>query len=191
MEDTNIKAIYKKEIWPFLKANPNMKIGEAMPTLIPMMTAGSNAADNAIKDVNGVIVAIRCSFTGNLVAVKGKNAVDIGKGNGSTGYATMPKLTNAVYARQMDKWHDAVKKRNEDLEFNNSLVAKFLAKEISAGDMEKQQRAVPSQDEVDAIKTHKPTQDDSGKDISAYLKLGWKSREEAVKALSEEFKIAG
>ena len=40
------------------------------------------------------------------------------------------------------------------------------------------------------IKTHTPKTDDTGKDISEYLKLGWATREEAVKALSAEFKVA-
>ena len=183
-----IKAAYSKQLWPFFKANPKMTFGEAMPQLTAMCSAGTNAADKAIKDGSGKIIAITDAFTGNIIPVAGKGAVEIGKGNGSTGFATMSKLSNAVYARQMDKWHDAVKARTEALEFNNGLVAKFLAKELSAADMEAQQKPVQSAEEVAAIKTHTPTEDALGNDISAYLKQGWKTREEAVKALSQEFK---
>ena len=189
MSEKNLKVAFK-DLAAFLEANQDKLVKIILPQAYTFMTANTSAKDQAICDVNGNVIAILDSFTKRLIPVKGKMAVDIGKGNGSTKYATMGKLSNAVYSRQLAKWHKANDKRTEDLEFNNSLVSQFLAGELKADELESQKREVQDQAAVEAIKTHTPSKDDNGNDISEYLKLGWATREEAVKALSAEFKVA-
>ena len=182
-----IKAALK-DVWAFLCANENKTVKELKAQLTVLCSAGSKASDKAIKDGEGKIIAITDSFTGRIIPVAGKNAVEIGAGNGSTKYATMSKASNAVYSRQLAKWHKGKDARDAALEFNNGLVAQMLAGEIKAADLESKRKPVQTKEEVEAIKTHTPTHDDNGADISAYLKQGWATRDEAVKALSQEFK---
>ena len=89
-----------------------------------MCSAGSKASDKALKDGEGNIIAITDSFTNRIIPVAGKNAVEIGAGNGSTKFATMSKASNAVYSRQLSKWHKAsMMTADAALVFNQSLMS--------------------------------------------------------------------
>ena len=149
MNPQNVKVGYR-DFAAFLEANKDRLVKDILSRAYTFMTANTSAKDQAICDSGDNVIAILDSFTKRYIPVKGKLAVEIGKGNGSTGYATMSKLANAVYSRQLAKWHKETEERNSALEHNNSLTAKFLNGELKAEELKAQQKPVKSQSEVDA-----------------------------------------
>lgn len=88
----SIKVAYT-EIVNHLQANKNVQVSQVLPAIIEMASAQrTSSASLSVKDTEGNIVALFCSFFKRWMPIVGSETVEFGlKASSSTGYNNMSK----------------------------------------------------------------------------------------------------